>query len=173
MINSQSSFWNSRTQCVYIVDADAIVEFKLVTPLDVVWSLLLEMDRMVEQGILTFPLQVYKELTEINHPDAPGTWAAGVWSKMDKALTAPTQKHLVNVVNQFPSIDGGPNEERDIGDPYVVALALTLKCRGYCPIAASGDNKVVDACISLGISVLCKSEFIELVQRRIGGDATA
>ena len=35
---------------------------------------------------------------EINHPDASGTWAAGVWDKIDKGLNAPTKTSVADIV---------------------------------------------------------------------------
>lgn len=59
---------------ICVVDTSVLIEFKRLVKIDEQWSLLTRMLTLVEDGSLTFPRQVSKELQAIKFPDAPGAW---------------------------------------------------------------------------------------------------
>ncbi len=153
------------SECIYIIDANVPLHIKTEgsIPLYLKWDLLKEMYDMTVRGTLIFPEQVRQELTDVEHPDAPGTWVAGAWKRIDKELAAPAPESIRQVIRDFPEIS--QDEESDKADPYVVALALTLGKSGYSPTVASGDGKVTEACQQYNIPTVSPPEFIEIVLR--------
>ena len=59
---------------ICVVDTSILIEFKTLVKIDDQWDVLAQMLKLVEDGSLTFPRQVAKELQEVRFPDAPGAW---------------------------------------------------------------------------------------------------
>ncbi len=58
------------------------------------------------------------------HPDAPGVWARGMSHRLKHALDV-DYEHLRRVMQEAPNLVEA-NQQKDVADPYVVAMALQL-----------------------------------------------
>lgn len=116
-----SSFRPPASVCV--VDTQILISLKNRLRVNEQWPMLRHLDRLVEEGWVTFPKQVARELEIAQHPDGPGIWA--VAAKDRRRYAEPSDDSMAEVLGVAPGLLD-PNEERNQADPYVVALAYEL-----------------------------------------------
>lgn len=133
---------------IWIIDTSAIVRIKSAVPQSQQWKLLKHLESMVEDGLLTFPKQVRDETDDLDHPDAPGVWAVGVFA----SIMFPGEPDYV-YVQQVMSGEAGrvvdPDKTREDADPYVLALALQLTEANHKVCVVTNDQKPQPGRISL------------------------
>lgn len=153
---------------VVVVDTSVLISIKTHVPLDAQWELLRLMEDLVKAGRLAFPKQVWREMRDGKHPDAPGVWTAA--AKIHLRHADPGLETLAKVLGVAPGmvdVDAGTDMEK--ADPYVAAMAVELGERyDECRIVVA-TNDVIDrppltslatACTSLGIECWATEDFI-------------
>ena len=73
-----------------------LLHFKRVVGLDEQWDLLTRMRELVVSGALAFPRQVFKELSGVKFPDAPGAWVGSAHRQV--CHPQPSEATLVRVL---------------------------------------------------------------------------
>jgi hypothetical protein len=133
---------------IWVIDTSAIVKIKTVVPQAQQWKLLKLLESMVEDGHLTFPKQVRDETDDLDHPDAPGVWAVGVFV----SIMQPAEPDYI-YVQQVMSSEAGkvvdPDKTKEDADPYIIALALQLIGAGHNVCVVTNDQKPQPGRISL------------------------
>lgn len=148
-----------------ILDSSAAINFKKV-PVDKQWDLGERLHVLVDHGMLKFPVQVRRELTDpeiIQHPDMPGAWAARAWQMMGPK-PAPKAMTVKEVLASHPELVD-EDARFDQADAYVAALALECARDGYDVIVIVDADSLRDACDSFGIPTMSSAELVELVLR--------
>ena len=146
---------------ICVLDTSTLLHFKRTVGLDEQWDLLAHMRDLVVSGALAFPRQVFKELTGVKFPDAPGAWV-GSANKL-VCHPQPSEDGLVRVLevaSELVEVDAAP--DREVADPYVAAMALELAERHPDSRVVVVTDDVVDrlpikislrtACERLGLS---------------------
>lgn len=149
---------------ILVLDTNAIINLKKL-PIRQQWSFFKKAERLVESGHIVFPRQVHQEISRVKHPDAPGVWAAGIASSVRQS--DPREETLKKVL-EVASDMLDPNSEKDLADPYVVAMALELQGGGKCQVSVVSDDKVdhsgltsvATACNRLSVPCIGVDEFI-------------
>lgn len=126
---------------IAVIDTNVLLDFKKVVPVDQQWDLLMEMNKRVAAGAITFPKQVANELSFVKHPDAPGAWIA--YAKRSVQHPEPTEATLVRVLAVAAEMVEADNPN-EIADPYVLAMALELTERYRTSRTVVITNDVVD-----------------------------
>ena len=153
---------------VVVVDTSVLISIKTRVPLDAQWELLRIMEDLVKVGRLAFPKQVWREMRDGKHPDAPDVWTAAVKAHIRHA--DPELETLAKVLAVAPGmvdVDAGTDMEK--ADSYVAAMAVELsEWDDECRIIVAA-NDVIDrpplislatACRSLGIDCWATEDFI-------------
>lgn len=157
---------------ICVVDTSILIEFKRLVKIDEQWDVLAHMLKLVEDGSLTFPRQVAKELQEVRFPDAPGAWIGHAKGKIchpqpDDATLA----RVLAVAEQLVDLEA--THEREVADPYVAAMAIEIVERDLFSRVVVATNDRVDrlpaklslltACARLGLDCWTPEEFLAWV----------
>lgn len=150
---------------IYVLDTSAVISMKRL-PVGEQWPVMsLLLDR-VRGGRVVFPRQVTNEVTNGQHPDAPGAWIATAAQAVHQPEpTSASLREVLAVAPQLVELDG----DEDVADPYVAAMALEVASQlNRTPVVVTLD--VVDrlplkeslrtACGRLGIQVCEPAEMI-------------
>lgn len=150
---------------VWILDSSAAINFKNIS-IDDQWELGERLHALVNQGLLKFPAQVRRELTDpeiIKHPDMPGAWAARAWQMMSPK-PSPSPETIREIFRSHSELID-EDARFDQADPYVVALALEHARSSYSVTVIADDDALRTACDSFGIPTMSSAELVELVLR--------
>lgn len=126
------------------------------------------MCEMVAEGRLTFPIEVKRESEKQQKEDPERNYDLALaftqkaWDVNWPELRVPSEEQVGKVVNLAFTRDVALERERK-ADPYVIAIALTLRGRGLEWSVATEDKKMIKCCGVLGIRVLNTREFIDSV----------
>ena len=101
---------------------------KVLVRVDKQWDLFQHLQALVDGGEVAMPRQVIREVGELAHPDAPGVWARGMAHRLQHPLDV-EYEYLRRVMKAAPNLVEA-NQQKDVADPYVVALALQLMAGG-------------------------------------------
>jgi len=136
----------------YCLDTSAFIDaWERYYPLDVfpiVWD---EMDRLMSEGVIVSPEEVYHEIKKKS--DGVIEWAQK-YKGLFIPLTAGIQKHLRKIMSDFAEGFVDPKRNRSGADPVVVAVALAhgyTVVTGERPGRKKGDTKIPDVCKHYGI----------------------
>jgi rRNA maturation endonuclease Nob1 len=155
---------------IYVLDTNAVINLKKRVRLEEQWDLFQRLQSLVLAGRIAFPRQVVKEVSEVQHPDAPGVWlVGGAASHMQHAQ--PSEESLAEVLAVAPGMVD-PDATFEHADPYVVAMAWELAGEAEFDVIVASDDKtdrpgntsVVTACERLGLETCSIDEFISWVQ---------
>ena len=124
-------------QAVRVLDTSSLIQIKTLVRIDRQWDLFQHLQAMVDQAELAMPRQVIKEVGEVAHPDAPGVWARGMRDRLQHTLDV-DPIYLKQVMQAAPKIIEA-NQQHDVADPYVVALALELTAAGLVAVVVTND----------------------------------
>lgn len=123
-------------------------------------------------GQLAYPRQVVKELEKAQHPDAPGAWITQ--KKLKMTHPQPQDATLARVLLVAPVLDVEATDDREVADPYILAMAVEMQERhtGAWVVVATED--VVDrlpaklslgtGCQRLGLMRWSTDEFVTWVR---------
>ena len=149
---------------MWFLDTSAAIGLKRLdlVPLTRQWDFWDGLLGLVRNGILIFPSQVRKELTDTKHPDVPGAWAPKAWQAMP-TRRAPDDRVVAEVLRHHPAlVDSG--SEADQADPYVAALALEHLRLGADVRVLEEDAELHAACETFGIATVPLTEFAGLME---------
>jgi hypothetical protein len=151
---------------IWIIDTSAIVKIKTTVPQAQQWKLLKQLESMVEDGNLTFPKQVRDETDDLDHPDAPGVWAVGVFGSIMHP-GEPDYSYIQQVMSSAAGQVVDPDKTKEDADPYVIALALQLADAGHDVCVVTNDQKpqpgriaLSTACDHMSVSWCGLDEFL-------------
>ena len=157
------------SQTVRVLDTSSLVRIKTLVRIDRQWELFQQLQTLVDAGDIAMPRQVIKEIGEVAHPDAPGVWARGMRDRLRHSLDVGSDfvRHVMLVAPNLVEA----NQQRDVADPYVAALALELQKAGLNVEVVTND--VVDhlplkialgtACDRLAIPHISCEEFLRAI----------
>lgn len=138
------------------MDTTALIRFKSLVPLRSQWDLLTVMTRLVEEGRVALVRQVVKEMSVAKFPDAPGAWVAQAKRRM--RYPQPSLESLVEVLDvaeQLVEADQD-DDDREVADPYVAALAVELLGRyPEAEIVVVTDDRVDRLPVKLSLATAC------------------
>ncbi|MGQ2910783.1 DUF4411 family protein [Aeromicrobium sp.] len=153
---------------IVVVDTSVLIKFKSIVGINEQWGLLLKMTEHVKSGALCFPRQVVAEMSDGQHPDAPGVWVVG--HKKDCRHPQPAEETLATVLGVAPLLVD-VESTKEYADPYVAAQAYELQDRHQSSRVVVATNDTVDrlpvktsllsACNDLDVQVIGPEEFIE------------
>ncbi len=146
----------------WVLDSSAAINFQKSIPVadqQAFWAGLLD---LVRAGRLVFPIQVKAEVGDVKRPDALARWVKEVMDELD-SLPAPSDTTVSTVVRKYPNLLRGFSE-REIADPYVVALAIERSRAGREVHVVSDDQAIQAVCMDCDIAVQTWSEFYERVR---------
>lgn len=155
---------------VVVIDTSAIIETKRTIPTDQQWDLFARMLVLVEEGRLTFPGQVAREVARQKHPDMPGAWCAKATKRVQRG--DPAEQTLVAILPSIRQlVDDSAEYENEPADPYVVAMAYELARAGYDAVVVTEDRvdrlplkiAMATACETLGITTWDCETFVAWV----------
>ena len=139
-------------QPVWILDTSALIEFKRLLPVPEQWNAFVRLGHLVENGRIAMPSQVLTEATRVSHPDVPGAWAAAMRGRLQHTLDP--DYDFVQLVMQKAGDVVDLNRTTEDADPYVVALALHTRERGFDVVVVTAD--VVDRLpIRISLATAC------------------
>ncbi|MBS45218.1 MAG: hypothetical protein CMH83_19015 [Nocardioides sp.] len=141
---------------IVIVDTCVLVDIKKHVSVGggAQWDLLSAMMGLVEEGRLIFPSQVHKELTEMQHPDAPGAWTGKAYTKVK--IKGASDQALSDILAVAPDlIDPDAEDSFEKADPYILALAFELRSADdpYDAVVATTD--AVDRHPRIALATAC------------------
>ena len=143
---------------VWILDTSALIEFKRLLPMPEQWNAFVRLGSLVENGRIAMPRQVLAEATRVSHPDVPGAWAAAMRERLQHTLDS--GYHFIQLVMAKAGDVVDPNKTSEDADPYVVALALHTRERGFDVVVVTND--VVDRLpIKISLATACARLNIE------------
>lgn len=158
-----------------IVDTSVLIRLKRLLPIAEQWEFLEAMGRLVGSGRLAYPRQVVKELAEGQHPDAPGAWITS--KKLKVRHSQPQDATLARVLAVAPVVDVEATDDREVADPYILAMAVEIQERHPGLWAAVATEDVVDrlpaklslatGCERLGVARWTAEEFVEWVRASV------
>jgi hypothetical protein len=148
---------------IAIIDATSIIGIKHLRGRKH-WPILRGLEARIEDGSLTFPDEVLREVKGVAHLDAPGAWADGVEDNR-RPPKQPEDELVAEVLAQCPGL---VDPDRPVhGDPYVVALAVHFARGSHDVVVVSDDVRdrqdrlsVRAACDMLGIAHLRLEEYL-------------
>jgi hypothetical protein len=152
---------------VWIIDASALIELKRAIGVADQWDLLMRMRDMVVGGELAAPRQVFREVSDVMHPDAPGAWAASARQVQTLPLDV-APDFMRQVLVAVPNLTDTTKLEED-ADPYVVGLARQLEQGGseVCVITEDRTDhisvSIATACEELGIEWMRLRQFLDVL----------
>ncbi len=135
---------------VWVVDASSLIEIKQAVSVSNQWALLMRMRDMASAGELASPRQVYREVADAKHPDAPGVWAANARQAQILPIDVDLNR-MRQVLAEVPDLPDSSKQEED-ADPYVVGLAWQLQQDGTTVCVVTED--VIDRA-NLSIATAC------------------
>ncbi len=125
------------------------------------------MEQMVAEAEMASPRQVYREVSSVTHPDAPGVWAAGV--RDTQVLPLDVESGIMrDVTARVPNLADISKDEED-ADPYVVGLARQLSEQGNEVCVVTEDivdrvsTSIATACASLNLQCIRPREFLAIL----------
>ncbi len=173
-----SSWPKTAPELIFVVDSGALFNMKRagVVKVDEQWPMFSRMSEMVRTGEIAFPRHVANEMIRAQHPDTPGTWAAG--SKDSILYPDPTDDAMAEVQSVAQLTDPAGEAEYEPADPYVVAMAFEIAERypdGEV-IVVSDDyvdrmprkESVQTACDRLGLECRRSVDFAEHMRSVLG-----
>jgi Domain of unknown function (DUF4411) len=116
------------SRLIRLLDTSSIIDIKKQVPVDKQWDLFRRLEDLVDAGEIAMPRQVIREVVEVAHPDAPGVWARGMQRRLQHPLDV-DYEYVKEVMRVAPNLVEA-NQQKDVADPYVVALALQLRAAG-------------------------------------------
>ena len=124
---------------MFVLDASTIIEFKDpdLVPWDRQWDFLRCLEGMVRRGQVQFPKMVLDELQNVQHLDAPGAWALGVFKLQEDGFQPAND--LIDAVRDLVPDVIDPEAEEDDADPAVIAHAVYLHRLGYQVVVVTKD----------------------------------
>lgn len=173
----RSSRWpKSAPPLVCVVDTSTLIEMKKTSVLKLAeqWSFFQSMTPMLDGGSLAYPRQVAKEMSRIEFPDTPGSWAVGSAARV--IYPDPSDEAMAEVLGATPRLtDANADPATEEADPYVVALAYDIS-QHYADsrvIVVSEDVKdrmprkesIAKACALLTLEHWQTEEFVQHVRR--------
>ena len=164
---------------VAILDANALIDLKKVR-VSLQWKLFRELEELVRAGAICVPNHVIREVSDVPHPDTPGTWAKGIEQDQQYQLEA-DPRYVSQVMGGRPMaatlweepILGVPevldqHADTEQADPYVVAMALQFKTEARDCVVVTSDSKdrpgktsPAKACQILGIRTATIEEYLD------------
>lgn len=105
----------------YVIDTSSLIDLNHRYPVDVFPGIWNNVEKLINQGLLISPKEVFKELKD----DALKDWAKKQ-KKLFKELDPKQIKIVSQVLTQFPSL-AKPNKDGPHADPFVIALAISLE----------------------------------------------
>ena len=142
----------SAEQPVWILDTSALIEFKQLLPVAEQWNAFVRLERLVGNGRIAMPRQVLAEATRVSHPDVPGAWAAAMRERLQHTLDP--GYHFTKLVMEEAGDVVDANRPTEDADPYVLALALHTRERGFDVMVVTAD--VVDRLpIKISLATAC------------------
>lgn len=126
---------------VWVFDTSAIIDVRRDVPEHppgLRRELLDEMARMVEEGSLCFPRQVFNELTSHSEDDFLARWAREVHSRV-RYHYAPPESIVREVLTRQPLL-ADPRKTGVDADPYIVAQALAIRRDGMSVTVVTRDR---------------------------------
>ncbi len=149
---------------VWILDTSGLVDFKKLIRVDDQWAAFKQFEQLANDGGLAMPRHVITETSEIDHPDMPGAWAAGMRRQLQHPLDPAVDPWLLKVMAETAAVVD-QSKETEEADPYVVALALQLADAGCCVAVVTSD--VVDRMpIKIALATACAHFAIDVVSPR-------
>jgi rRNA maturation endonuclease Nob1 len=111
---------------IYVLDTSALIQIKDDLPPRELWEALRLMEELVENGLITFPDQVFNELVIYKVPDSITAWCAGV--KHRRVYTGPDYSTVRRVLSHetVGKVCDWRLDTGDPADPWVIALAVEL-----------------------------------------------
>ena len=116
---------------------------------------------MVAEAEMAAPRQVYREVSSVMHPDAPGVWAAGVRDTQVLPLDVDSGT-MREAMAHVPNLADVSKDEED-ADPYVVGLVRQLSEQGSDVCVVTED--IVDRA-STSIATACRSLNLQSIRPR-------
>lgn len=113
---------------VHVFDTSSLIRIKTLVRIDRQWDLFELLRDMVDRGEIAMPRQVIREIGEVAHPDAPGVWARGMTHRLKHPLDI-EYEYIRRVMKVAPNLVEA-NQQKEVADPYVVALAMQLVAGG-------------------------------------------
>ncbi|MCY4102235.1 MAG: DUF4411 family protein [bacterium] len=150
----------------WILDTSALIEFKRLLPMPEQWNAFVRLGSLVDNGRIAMPRQVLAEATKVSHPDVPGAWAAAMRERLQHPVDPGYHFLRLAMARAGDVVDS--NKTTEDADPYVVALALHARERGFDVMVVTAD--VVDrlpikislatACARLNVDTATPEEFL-------------
>lgn len=116
------------------------------------WDLFRRLEELVDLGEIAMPRQVIQETVEVAHPDAPGVWARGMQRRLRHPLDV-DYDYVKEVMRVAPNLVEA-NQQRDVADPYVAALALQLRAGGE-SVEVVTDDVIDHLPIKIALATAC------------------
>lgn len=141
---------------VVVIDTGLVIEIKKRIPVGDQWDLLAKMMVLVEDGRIAFPRQVYRELTSIKWPDAPGVWCGNAVRKVQ--FPEPSDEVMAAIlVHTHDLVEQDADNTHEKADPYVVAMAYQLKT-GEPPydVAVATTDRVDRPPLKIAMTTACE-----------------
>ena len=116
------------TVLVRVPDTSSLIRIKQIVRIDRQWELFQQLQASVDAGEIAMSRQVINEIGDVAHPDAPGVWARGMRDRLIHPLDV-DEGYVQRVMRETRRLVEA-NEQKDVADPYVLALALQLEAEG-------------------------------------------
>jgi len=159
---------------IFILDSSLIIQLKRAVAADLQWELGKYMETLVEEGRITFPPQVVREIRGQQHTDIPEAWVRAVAPKISRPNDPAHEQVEAVMAVAGDLIDA--DTEIDPADPYVVALAREMAQSGLEAYVVTAD--VVDrpplkismrtACERLRLDWMDIDEFLDCMFEDLG-----
>ncbi|WP_420446896.1 DUF4411 family protein [Candidatus Poriferisodalis sp.] len=153
---------------VWVIDASSLIELKRAVGVGDQWDLLMRMRDMASSGGLAAPRQVYREVSEMMHPDAPGAWAAS--ARQVQSLPLDVDADCMRLLLAENPLLADTSKLEEDADPYVVGLARQLGRDGteVCVVTEdridrTSSTSIVTACDRSGIRSVRLREFLDVL----------
>ncbi len=120
----------------WVIDTSSILDVRRRVPAPSLRAVFDRLERLIADGVLVYPIQVYEELKRSFRPDSPKPDLPYAWAKRNRARATRhgIQFAKVKEVLGNPQVRAVLDYEKVGGeeaDPYVLALALYLQDQGH------------------------------------------
>lgn len=121
-----------------VFDSSALIHTKRVIRVDHQWAFFDGLLKRLRIGAVVVPRYVMKEMSEVDHPDMPGAWAAGTYLEA-LHINDPDYEWVQVVMSRTPDVIE-VDSEMNKADPWVLALALQLRNDGVEAVVVTDDT---------------------------------
>jgi hypothetical protein len=137
---------------ILVIDSSSLINMKTVIRVNDQWWFFDGLLARLKEGRVLVPREVAKEVSEIDHPDMPGAWAASTYelTPHPSSSTYESVQKVMEAASEVIEADA----EMDKADPWVLGLALDLVDRGLEPVVVTDDN--VDRPRKIGLTTAAK-----------------